>query len=225
MVHGFSTRRVGTGIGERDVSGSDERDGFIAAVGLAGWPVGRLKQIHSNITHHVDDNEFANETPEGDAPYTGLAGMGLEIRTADCVPVLIASRDGQAVATAHAGWRGTSEGVVRQVVDSVVSRFSIPASELVVALGPHIGVCCMEVGEEVYEWFRDPTIFERKPGRRKPHLNLGEANRKQLLEAGVPSEGVSVSKLCTRCRGDLFHSYRRDGDGAGRMFAVIGIEP
>ena len=83
----------------------------------------------------------------------------------------------------------------------------------------------MEVGEEVYEWFGHPAVFERRKEWPKPHLNLAEANRLQLIEAGVDPDRVIVSSLCTKCRADLFHSYRRDGDRAGRMFSLIGIEP
>ena len=185
----------------------------------------RLRQVHSNVAHHVEGNEFANAAPEGDAAYTGLTGMALEVRTADCVPVLIADDSACVVAMAHAGWRGTSEGVVPKLVDAIVSEFGVSAGDLAVAIGPHIGVCCMEVGEEVFDRFANPDIFRRKPEWPKPHLDLGEANRRQLLDAGVRAHMIQASALCTRCRGDMFHSYRRDGAEAGRMFSVIGIQP
>ncbi len=228
VVHGFSTRREACpdpAVEEGGSRAEDERDGFVAALGLAGWPVGRLRQVHSNVAHHVDTNAFANESPEGDAAYTGLTRMALEVRTADCVPILIAECRARVVAMAHAGWRGTSGGVVRKVVDAIVSEFGVSAADLAVAMGPHIGVCCMEVGEEVFDGFEDPDIFERRPEWAKPHLNLAVANRRQLLSAGVQSHMIQTSLLCTRCRPDMFHSYRRDGAEAGRMHAVIGLQP
>ena len=228
VVHAFSTRRErppDPGPEGSNTRIEDERDGFMAAVGLAGWPVGRLIQVHSNVVHHVDHNEFANAAPEGDGAYTGLAGIALEVRTADCVPILIAESSARVVAMAHAGWRGTSEGIVRKVVDSIVSEFGISAGNLAVAMGPHIGVCCMEVGEEVFDWFAAPEMFERKAEWPKPHLNLASANRTQLVEAGVRPQMIQASALCTRCRPDLFYSYRRTGAGSGRMFSVIGIQP
>jgi YfiH family protein len=228
VAHGFSTRREGSPVpltGAGKPRGQSERDGFMTALGLAGWPVGRLHQVHSNIVHHVDDNAFANTAPDGDAAYTGLTGMALEVRTADCVPILIADGSARVVAIAHAGWLGTSAGLVRKVVDSIVSEFDISAGDLAVAMGPHIGVCCMEVGEEVFDWYADPDIFRRKPEWAKPHLNLGEANRRQLVDAGVGADMIQISTLCTRCRPHMFHSYRRDGDTAGRMFSIIGIQP
>ena len=81
----------------------------------------------------------------------------------------------------------------------------------------------MEVGEEVYNRFSEAAIFERRAEWDKPHLDLAKANQCQLLEAGLHSEKVVISPFCSKCRSDLFYSYRRDGDKAGRMFSMIGI--
>ena len=228
VVHAFSTRRVESSdvsLGGDGPRIQDNRDRFMAAVGLEAWPIARLRQVHSNIVHWVGDNEFVNDIAEGDAAGTSLPGLALGVMTADCVPILIADGKAQAIAVAHAGWRGTSEGVVRKTVDAMVSGKGIEPSDLSAAIGPHIGVCCMEVGEEVFDWFAQPEVFERRPEWSRPHLNLAEANRLQLVAAGLGPERVQVSTLCTRCRSDMFHSYRRDGDDAGRMLSVIGIEP
>ena len=224
VVHAFSTRRGDGDDLTLDRAASDARDQFTAAAGLAGWPVCGLVQVHSNRVHAVVDNEFANDPEEGDAAFTGLSGLALGVVTADCVPILVAEGTGRAVAAIHAGWRGASEGIARKTVDVMAQDLTVRPQDLVVAVGPHIGVCCLEVGEEVYDWFQDPAVFERRPDWPRPHLDLGEANRKQLVDAGVPSESIEVSALCTRCRPDLFHSYRRDGDKSGRMLSVIGIE-
>lgn len=220
VVHGFSTRHTHRGANAGSVS-----DGFIRALGLGGWPVGRLKQIHSNRVHRIESREFASALPEGDAAFTDLPGMLLEVRTADCVPILIAGRTAHAVGVAHAGWRGTLDGVTRRLVNTLQVELDVDASQLAVAIGPHIGVCCFEVGEEVFDSFDDPDVFERRTGWRRPHLDLATANRQQLVDAGVRDEMIEISHQCTRCRPDLFHSYRRDGDHAGRMLSVVGIEP
>jgi YfiH family protein len=228
LVHAFSTRRAEAGdlsLGGDSRVVQDNRDRFMAAVGLEAWPTVRLKQIHSNVVHWVSDNEFLNESAKGDAVGTSLRGVALGVVTADCVPILVGDRSGRAIGAAHAGWRGTSEGVVRRMVDTMVSENGVSAGELSAAVGPHIGVCCMEVGEEVFDWFGQPEIFERRDDWPKPHLNLGEANRLQLIAAGVPPERIQVSTLCTRCRDDMFHSYRRDQQQAGRMLSVIGLQP
>ena len=228
IVHAFSTRRGENddfAIGPDRPETEENRERFMAAIGVSGWPSFRPKQIHSNIVHEVDDNASVNERPEGDAAFTSLAGIALGVATADCVPILIADSRSRSVAAVHAGWRGTSEGVARRTADRMVEEARIDAGDLWIVIGPHIGVCCMEVGEEVYDWFAQPEIFERREEWTKPHLNLAEANRHQLVEAGVDDGHVIVSSLCTKCRPDLFYSYRRDGDQAGRMFSLIGIEP
>lgn len=204
---------------------SESRSHFLDAARMPGWPLCRARQVHSNIVHAVGDNGFANAAPDGDALFTPVRGLALSVVTADCVPILVADGTGRAVASIHAGWRGTSGGIARRTVDAMASTLGVSPAGLTAAIGPHIGVCCMEVGEEVFEWFHDPSVFERRPEWPRPHLNLAAANRAQLEAAGVPGGSVHVSGLCTRCRADLFHSWRRDGEVAGRMLAVIGIEP
>ena len=209
VVHGFSTRRW-TGLGDPNVR-------FFATIGAAGWPILKLKQIHSGIAVEMKDTSAASEPIEGDAAVTALKDVIVGVRSADCVPILIADSRGTAVAAVHAGWRGTAARIAEATVARLREEFSIDPQNLVAAIGPRISVCCYEVGPDVVEAIGDPTLFE---GR---HLNLGEANRRQLLDAGLVEMQIEVSSLCTKCREDLFHSYRRDGKIIGHMLSVIGI--
>jgi polyphenol oxidase len=84
-------------------------------------------------------------------------------------------------------------------------------------------VCCYEVGEEVMKQFDNSAAIERSDVWPKPHLNLSEANRAQLRDAGIPEAQIAISALCTKCREDLFHSYRRDGKRMGHLLSVIGL--
>jgi len=209
IVHGFSTRRW-TGPGDPNVR-------LLATIGAVGWPILKLKQIHSGIVVEMKDTSAASEPIEGDAAVTALKDVIVGVRTADCVPILLADSRGTAVAAVHAGWRGTAARIAEATVARLRETFSIDPQNLVAAIGPRIGVCCYEVGPDVVEAIGDPTLFE---GR---HLNLGEANRRQLLNAGLAEEQIEVSSLCTKCREDLFHSYRRDRKITGHMLSVIGI--
>jgi YfiH family protein len=209
IVHGFSTRRW-IGLGDPNVR-------LLATIGAVGWPILKLKQIHSGSVVEMKDTSAASEPIEGDAAVTALKDVIVGVRTADCVPILIADSRGTAVAAVHAGWRGTAARIAEATVARLLETFSIDPKNLVAAIGPRIGVCCYEVGPDVVEAIGDPTLFE---GR---HLNLGEANRRQLLDAGLAEEHIEVSSLCTKCREDLFHSYRRDGKKTGHMLSVIGI--
>ena len=171
----------------------------------------------------MTDTAAANDALEGDAAVTRLRGVLIGVQTADCVPILIADARTRAVAAIHAGWRGTAARIAATTVKRLVSDSGIGLKDLTVALGPHIGVCCYEVGEEVVGAIGDPGAFERRAEWPRAHLNLGEANRRQLLNCGLLDEQIEVSSLCTHCSEDLFYSYRREGKKAGAMLSVIGI--
>lgn len=228
IVHAFSTRRATTDNFKMAPDAPDvleNREQFKAAIGTPGWPTFLLHQVHSNVVHALQDNAAANEKPQGDAAFTGIPGVMVGVTTADCVPILIADSQARVVAAVHAGWRGTSEGVTPRAVRAMMDQHGLDPTRLRIVIGPHIGVCCLEVGEEVYDWFGQPEIFERRPEWNKPHLDLAEANRLQLDGIGVNRKHITTSSLCTKCRSDLFYSYRRDGEGVGLMLSVIGIEP
>ena len=229
VIHAFSTRR-----GERnDFSLGPanspnpmiqiNRARFGAAIGAPGWPIIKLKQIHSGIVVDIEDTSAAGEAVEGDAAVTSLRGVMLGVQTADCVPILIAGKEG--AAAIHAGWRGTAARIAGSSVARLVQECGIDSKNLTAAIGPHIGVCCYEVGEEVVEAMPNPASIERRPEWPKPHLNLAHANLQQLLKAGIPESNIEVSSLCTKCRDDLFHSFRRDGKRMGHLLSVIGLEP
>jgi YfiH family protein len=182
---------------------------------------------------------------------TNVPGLLLGIKTADCVPVLIAERNGRAVGAFHAGWRGTLARIVEKGVGAMRQHFGIEPQQLVAAIGPCIHSCCYEVSDELrdefasqlpygHELFSDvfasdpvreryPLLFMnmRAPGHgappSKPHLDLVEANRRALLAAGVPEDAIDISPLCTSCRTDLLFSHRAEKGKTGRMMAAIGI--
>lgn len=231
IVHGFSTRRaehaeftVGP-LGSENPAVQINRSRFLAAAGMPGWPLLRLKQTHSDIVYDLRDNFPAGEVITADAVITGIRGAALGIQTADCVPILIADRSARVVAAVHAGWRGTAERIAENTVRRIVDTYGVSARDLTAVIGPHNAVCCYEVGEEVVAAINDAEAIVRKPEWTKPHLNQGLANKRQLIEAGVPESHVDLSTLCTHCRTDLFFSYRREGNRTGRMLAVIGILP
>ena len=210
LVHGFGQRVAGT----RAVAREAAKESFRT------WgDVFFLRQVHGGT---VVTTPWA-EPPDADASLTQRAGELLAIETADCLPVLIVDASNLRVAAAHAGWRGTVAKVARHAVEALVALGSDPG-ELRVALGPSIGPCCYEVGADVEEAFgpAGSRFLERRPSGRS-HLDVAEANRTQLEEAGVLPSHIDKVNLCTRCREDLFFSYRRDGAYAGRMISVVGF--
>jgi YfiH family protein len=190
---------------------------------MPGWPLLKLKQVHSGIVRTMKDTWAANEPVEGDAAITDLRGAALCVQTADCVPILIADRSARCVAAVHAGWRGAAAGIARTTVNRMVEEYSVAAADLIAAIGPHNAVCCYEVGEDVVEAISDSDSFIHRSEWRKPHLDQARANRRQLIDAGIPEDQITVSNLCTQCSSDLLFSHRREGARAGRMLAVIAL--
>lgn len=227
--HGFSCRwRTGpeaggaADLGRRDDASSDlER--FAAAFGAR--VLHSLRQVHGSRVHQPGGAPAGPEA-EADAAVVTRAGSGAAIKTADCVPILLADPDGGAVAGVHAGWRGSCRGVAGAAVRALVRRTGAGPDALGAVIGPAIGPCCFEVGPEVPETFaaagRDPRrITAQAPSPRgRPRLDLQLENRLQLLAAGLDPGRIRTARLCTRCE-PAFHSYRREGRGVGRNWALV----
>jgi polyphenol oxidase len=169
------------------------------------------KQVHSN---HVLLVEEPGVQGEGDALITDRPGIGLAIRTADCLPVLIADPETRVIAAVHAGWRGVVSEIVSKAVDTMTRKFGSRPENLVTAIGPGIAECCFEVGSEVAVQFQ-------LSGR--ANVDLVETLCRQLGRNGVRRGQISTSELCTCCNPQLFESYRRDRGAAGRMISMIRL--
>ncbi|MBM3738259.1 MAG: peptidoglycan editing factor PgeF [Acidobacteria bacterium] len=185
---------------------------------LDGHPAATLKQIHSAAVVEV---EGPGPAGEGDALITSARGVWLAVRTADCVPVILADLRTRAVAIVHSGWRGTAAEVTASAVEAMAARFGTEPEDLAVAIGPAIGRCCYEVSREVAGQF---TRWLGEPGQGvKAHLDLEEAIVRQLAGLGVVSSRITRARACTHCDGVRFESYRRDGDRSGRMVSAVMV--
>lgn len=212
-------------------------------------PLVTLRQVHSDIIHFIDSPP--QSLLPGDGMITATPGVALGIQTADCLPIILVDPKRHAVGVFHAGWRGTLKRIVQKGVGQMQRHFGSRPSDLRAAVGPGIHACCYEVGAEVREKFesqfsyaanlfheveeRDPVrekypmlfLTSRPPGHstlpKKIFLDLVEANRQQLLAAGLLSRNIEASSLCTNCKPDLLFSYRAEKGRTGRMMAVAGI--
>jgi len=173
-----------------------------------------LKQIHS--AECVAGEGRSGVVAEADALLEDRPGAVVAVKTADCIPVLLVDERHRAVAAIHAGWRGTVAGIVGRAVEAMHDRFGSAPADLHAAIGPGIGKCCYEVGPEVAAHFGEQG---------RAHVDLAGANRGQLLEAGLAPARIYVADLCTQCRPEEFHSFRRDKDDAGRLYSFAGIQP
>jgi hypothetical protein len=225
-----------------------------AVTGNPATPLVSVRQIHSSVVRIATAQDAARERPwKADGIMTDEPGLLLGIQTADCIPVLVADRKRRAVAAFHAGWRGTVKRIVECGVGLMRLEFGSRPEDLIAAIGPGIGACCYAVGEEVLSSFESqfeysnhlfrevydtdavrtkyPMLFltQRAPGHSPMgpslHLDLVEANRRQLLAAGVRSRAIKSVGGCTSCQPELFFSHRASHGHAGRMLSVIGIRP
>lgn len=208
-----------------------------------------LRQIHSDLIHRID--RVSADPLAGDGLITNTPGLLLGIQTADCIPVILADKKNHAVGVFHAGWRGTVKRIVEKAVGEMQRYFGSDPRNMVAAIGPGVQSCCYQVGEEVRkkfegqfayaaELFREvkesdpvrekyPLLFltARAPGHSELpvnlFLNLVEANRRQLMDAGVPGRNIDASYPCTACNTVLLFSHRAEKGVTGRMMAVVGI--
>jgi hypothetical protein len=223
----------------------------LKAHGSRPWPLVTLRQVHSDLIHAITAPPAT--PPVGDGLITDTPGLLIAVQTADCLPVIIVDKKHRAVGVFHAGWRGTVKRIVEKGVGEMRRHFGSRPRDLAVAIGPGVHNCCYTVGAEVRDNFaaqfayaaglfheveesdpvreKYPMLFltARAPGHstlpKKIFLNLVEANRRQLLDAGVPAKNIEASPLCTSCRTDLLFSHRAEKGVTGRMLGVAGIKP
>jgi YfiH family protein len=194
-----------------------------------------LRQTHSANVLRVDRSHVHScASPavlEGDGLMTDVPGILLGILTADCVPVLVVDTHRRIVAAFHAGWRGTVQQIVEKGIARMGQEFGSAPEELQAAVGPAIGACCYAVGEEVRQQFADrftyaDSLFSEAAATEGPaatHLDLAEANRRQLLAAGLDAESIHMTQVCTSCQTDRFFSHRAEHGKTGRLMAVVGM--
>jgi polyphenol oxidase len=238
LHHGFSTRRSGIGSRREDSFNLRCTDGdslrrreagkslFLSALGLEGVQLAMLRQVHSDRVHIIRENDGQWNRPEGDALVTRTDGIALAIQVADCLPILIADPATMTIAAVHSGWRGTWARILAKTIRIMQEAFGCDPVNMLIAIGPAIRACCYEVGAEVAEKFTagypgSQLATPAKPG--KYLLDLRRALDFQLVECGVPAANVFDLGACTRCNSEEFHSYRADGERAGRMIAIIGL--
>ena len=254
-VYGGSALNLGFTKEDSRAAVERNRELFLKELGVVDknhpWPLVTLRQIHSDLIHRVDG--VPEELLTGDGLISDRPGLILGIQTADCLPVILADRKRRAVGVFHAGWRGTAKRIVEKGVGEMRQHFGSDPRNLAAAIGPGVQGCCYEVGAEVRtkfesqfvygsELFREvkesdpvrekyPLLFltARAPGHSelpvKLFLDLVEANRRQLLDAGVLKKNIDTLGPCTACHPDLLFSFRAEKGVTGRLMVAVAIRP
>jgi polyphenol oxidase len=253
-VYGGNALNLGFTKDDSRASVDRNRELFLKGLGAATrgktWPLITVRQIHSDLIHLVD--RVPDHPLTGDGLITDRPGLILAVLAADCLPVIVADKKRHAIGVFHAGWRGTVKRIVEKGVGEMRKHFSSAPRDLVTAIGPGVHQCCYTVGEEVRSQFearfaygttlfrevkesdpvreKYPLLFltARAPGHSelpvKLFLDLVEANRRQLLDAGVPAKNIDTSAPCTACHTDLLFSHRAGNGTTGRLMGAAGIK-
>ena len=240
LLHGVTTRDpLLPGDGDVNIAGRLPLDDALAnrrawsdAIGVDAEALVTGRQVHGYAVRLVDEQhrglgalDIAAAIPKTDALITRSPNLPLMIYTADCVPVVVYDPVQHALGLAHAGWRGTVGNIAGNLVASMRAEFGSDPADLCVGLGPSIGPCCYEVGDEVIAaWFAsrlDSEALAVRTASPRAYLDLWRANSLAFEAAGVRSDKIEYSNLCTRCHADRFFS-RRAGQGHRGLFATIG---
>ncbi len=236
IQHGFSTRLGGhsqgaygtlnLGLHVDDDSATVEKntDTALGVLDLNGRTLVRLKQVHGARVVKIDETSQGVEWA-ADACWSETSDLVLCVLVADCLPIVLSDQKGSFIAAVHAGWRGTAEKITVNMIQALKSAGK-DVAEFRVALGPAIGPCCFEVDARVAQKLKTSTRagigLEKSAHGDKYQANLWHINKQQLLECGVPSQGIDVVRECTKCS-KKYYSYRRDGGITGRQSGLIGF--
>jgi YfiH family protein len=188
---------------------------FLEALGVQASDLATISQVHGE---RILACTTAGPQGRGDALVTDRSGVLLSIQTADCLPIFIVDPSGPGLALAHVGWRGARFGLAGKVVRALETLYRSRVKGLWVGVGPGIGPCCYEIGEDVTSAF-DPAHVRRDGTR--TYLDLEGAVTGDLAAAGVDAARLESSGHCTACEPELFHSHRRDASGE-RLFSLLG---
>jgi YfiH family protein len=199
---------------------------FLDAIGRPDATLATCKQVHGAAVKRVNTESEARETSTAcDALTSRTDGILLGVKTADCVPVLVADTRTSAVAAIHAGWRGTTQRIVERAFATMAATWSTRRTDCIAAIGPAVCGACYEVGPEVLARFKEEFPYAKRflvEEGEKGRVDLKTACAIQLELCGFAPDQIFVSDLCTICRNDLFFSYRKEGAKAGRILSVVG---
>ena len=173
-------------------------------------------QVHSNSIGIVESPGMIGEY---DSLITKKYGILLAIQVADCLPIFIADKNKSIIGLIHAGWRGSNLGVTRDTIALIKKDFHVSPTDIIIFIGPSIRSCCYEVGEEVAGRFDSKHLIRNSNNHY--YLDLVDVNLEQLKIAGLKNHNIRIDKRCTRCSKGLLHSFRRDGQRAGRNVCFI----
>lgn len=242
VKHCFSTRNGGVSENEFKsmnlrINSEDKRENILQnykiicdEIGINFENLVFSNQVHDDKIYIVGKADCGNgiikeqKFESADALMTAEPGVPLAVFGADCVPIYFLDTKNRVIALAHSGWKGTVLRIGEKTVRKMNSEFDSKPEDILIGVGPSIKVCHFEVGDEIADIFRTEfgdAVLEKYE---KYHVNLQEAIKIQLKNAGIPDKNIIDSGICTYCHGDLFFSHRKTGGKRGVMAALMEIK-
>jgi len=218
----FESFNFGTGLGDSECNIEKNLKILEGIGGLPNLPH-QVKQVHgTNSRLFVGPGRIHPD--EADILISDQLGTTLGVRTADCLPILLADSEAGIIAAVHAGWRGTAASVVCRGVEEML-KLGARVEKMIASLGPCIGPCCFKVGEETADQLSNCCHGAEASIRRDVefHANIRGINRLQLLQCGLNESHIESFDTCTACHPTHYYSYRRDGDKSGRHLGVVAL--
>lgn len=248
IQHGFSTRFGGVSEGEffsmnlsytrgdRKENVDENYKRICTALDMDVEKLVLSDQVHDTVVYHATEkdaqgNELASKKLEAiDGLVTNTEGIVLCTSYADCVPLFFVDVKRKAIGLSHSGWRGTVGKIGKKTVEKMQEEFGTEPRDIIAVIGPSICQDCYEVSSDVAEEFmkildesQSKTVLEKKKDD-KYQLNLWEANRYILMEAGIPEQNITVSNVCTCCNSDILFSHRKTNGHRGNLCGFLKIK-
>ena len=186
------------------------------------------KQTHTDNIRIVTDADMGkgitrtSDIEDTDGLVCNIPNIALIVFSADCVPVLLFDPVRTVVAAVHAGWRGTVKQIAAKCVQLMQSHYGSNPADILAAVGPSIGPCCFEIGDDTVIHFNEKYVTKKTNG--KYTADLWAHNRDSLINAGLLQQNIDICGRCTVCESDKFYSYRTHRDKTGRQTAVIMLK-
>tara|TARA_B100000287_G_scaffold38314_1_gene35109 strand:- start:2244 stop:2900 length:657 start_codon:yes stop_codon:yes gene_type:complete len=212
----FKSIRIAFSNKETDINNAKSLIAFSNTVNLDSSKLVTVNQIHSSKILIADSPGFYDPA---DGIINKSGNLVCSIKVADCLPIFFVNNTSKTIGLVHAGWKGISSGIIKKFVNSI-EICNENVSDFYVLIGPSIHPCCFEIRDDVLDFF-DPKFYTSIK-KNKYNVDLQAWVVHQLIKFGFSKEKIKNINKCTFCLDDLYHSYRRDGSKAGRMYAIAG---
>ncbi|MBC8237551.1 MAG: peptidoglycan editing factor PgeF [Helicobacteraceae bacterium] len=227
LIHGFTTKEVGNiafHVSDALSNVKNNHENLAKILKYDKNSLVHMKQIHSSLVHIVSKEDNFTNPRSCDALITDKPGTPLMVMVADCSPILFYDVQKKVIAVAHAGRQGAFKNIIQNTIDSMHKEFHSNTSDIYVSIGASIGVCCYEVGSEIYDEAEEIGLLYALQKKENSHyLDISEILKKQLFNAGVKEENIEISKECTCCLNSKYYSYRAQAQ-TGRFAGVIMLK-